>query len=287
MKRLLLALGLASLSLSWALADSLGDAARREEERRKKVEEKGGAPSHVISQEELAANKGRTSTDGAGGAAVSSPSTSAPRSPGSARGKSPQADSSMWAARAAALEAEVQAAEHELDAAKSIPAVYDARFAYDPRYRIRTDPGEAKVRAAQARLDAARLAREAFEDDARRQSIPPGWLRGQPGPAADPGPEARVQATDEPLWRQRMAAARAEVESAQWEYDSTMKQGVVPRIGGVATDTAEGMERYRAALERIQKNQESAKARLAAVQQALADLEEEARRSGTPPGWLR
>jgi hypothetical protein len=285
MKRLLLALGVASLSSSWAFADSLGAVAKREEERRQKIEGKGGAPSRVISEDELAASRGRTATEGASRAPAAS--TSAPAPSASAGGRSLQTDASRWAARAAALEAEVQAATRELDAAKSIPAVYDARYAYDPRYRIRTDPGEARVRAAQARLGAARGALEAFEDDARRQSIPPGWLRGQSGPATEPGPEAQAQTTDEPVWRQRMAAARAEVESAQWEYDSTMKQGVVPGIGGFATDTAAGMERYRAALERIQKKQEGAQERLAAAQQALADLADEARRSGAPPGWLR
>jgi len=106
-------------------------------------------------------------------------------------------------------------------------------------------------------------------------------------------PKARTGAGDEAYWRRRakarrdaVAAAEARVAQAQATLDQTqaglrqplpgdaMRQ--VPR--SVATDSAR-----RAA----GTNLEAAKAELARARKAVEDLEDEARRKGVLPGWLR
>jgi hypothetical protein len=100
--------------------------------------------------------------------------------------------------------------------------------------------------------------------------------RGRDREASAPSPAVReARSTQESDWRRRAATARAAVESAQWEYDSTHKPSVWSN-GGFHGDTPTE-----------KRKQNEAKARLDAARQAQADLEEEARRAGIPPEWLR
>jgi hypothetical protein len=94
-------------------------------------------------------------------------------------------------------------------------------------------------------------------------------------------------AKDEKYWRQRMTDAR---EAA--DRDRTLADAVQSRINALTTDfvnrddpsqravIARDRERALAELERLKKQ-------IIADQKAITDLEEEARRAGVPPGWLR
>jgi hypothetical protein len=247
-KRWMAALCLVLGASAWSGADSLGDAARREQERRKKMEDGGKAPSRVLTEDDLPA-KARPPVE----ATTAPPAADAAvRRPlpfiGAPGHARPGDDPASWAARRRELEADVRKAEADLAAAS-----------------------DQKRQEALAVRDGARRALSAFEEDARRQGIPSGWRRLPP--ASEPREAASVPATGEARsaqeleWRRRSAALRAAVEAAQWEYDSTRK----PSVWSNGTRT----------------KQDEAKARLAAARQARADLEEEARRTGIPPVWLR
>jgi hypothetical protein len=199
MKRLLWLLVAALTVAPSVRAESLGDAAKREEERRKKIEESGEGSSPVIHETELWLNKGKIANEGGSAPATPAdlPSGSSAAKANSSSATTPQkkdskGDAAAWAARTAPLETRVREAERALEAAKAAPlstgvgrTVYvDSNGGYygsqdsGASYESAKKYHEESVAKAQARLDAARKALEALEDEARRQSIPPGWLRG-------------------------------------------------------------------------------------------------------------
>jgi hypothetical protein len=99
------------------------------------------------------------------------------------------------------------------------------------------------------------------------------------------GEETEVR--DEKYWRERMTTARATLERTRIFADALQS-----RINALATDFVNRddpaqraqleLERQRAIaeLDRVKKE-------IAEQTKAIADIEEEARKAGVPPGWLR
>jgi hypothetical protein len=104
-----------------------------------------------------------------------------------------------------------------------------------------------------------------------------------PGGKAEPIPEEKDQA----FWKGRMGAARAAVDRSKIFADALQS-----RINALTTDFVNRddpaqraqieLERQRAIaeLDRVKKE-------IAEQTKAIADIEEEARKAGVPPGWLR
>lgn len=89
--------------------------------------------------------------------------------------------------------------------------------------------------------------------------------------------------SDESLWRGRVAQAKARVERARRKHQTLAGLNLVPGYEYVD-------ERGRTVIgsvEQLQGMTAAAKADLDAAEKALADILEEARRAGVPPGWLR
>jgi len=132
------------------------------------------------------------------------------------------------------------------------------------------------------------------------KSSAPAATTSQPSPAATPSgdgprtagaedkpkPEADRKA-QEAAWRQRVQAARDALQRSQMFADALQSQ-----INGLTADfTARDDPAQRAV---IADNRQKALAELDRVKtditqqnKAIADIQEEARRAGIPPGWLR
>ena len=168
----------------------------------------------------------------------------------------------------------------------------------------------ASVASAQSLADLAR------KEEARRKKVkapsrvitnkdlhatdapPPPLPPAQPATEATPdkpesaAPAAKTDdadqaAKDEQAWRQRMADARQALERSQMYADALQS-----KINALWADfTARDDPAQRAVLEVERKRaiaeQERVKGEIEAGKKAIADLEEEARRAGVPPGWLR
>ena len=112
------------------------------------------------------------------------------------------------------------------------------------------------------------------------------------GPAAGPGEDSLTSdeeklAKDEQAWRQRMTDARQALDRSQMYLDALQS-----KINALWADfTARDDPAQRAQLETERKRAlsefERVKIEIEANKKALADLEEEARKAGVPPGWLR
>lgn len=106
-------------------------------------------------------------------------------------------------------------------------------------------------------------------------------------PAAEAPPEEKEPPRDQAYWSGRMAELRS-----QLERDQTYIDALQSRVNALSADFVNMddparravVERERqkalAELDRLKKTAEDGK-------KALAELEEEARRAGVPPGWLR
>jgi type IV secretory pathway VirB10-like protein len=117
-------------------------------------------------------------------------------------------------------------------------------------------------------------------------------------PAATPAPDAAApgdkpvdedqqREQDEQAWRQKMADARVALERSQMYADALQS-----KINALWADfTARDDPAQRAQLELERKRslaeQERVKGEIATQKKAIADLEEEARKAGVPPGWIR
>ena len=114
-----------------------------------------------------------------------------------------------------------------------------------------------------------------------------------PAPAPTPVPaeqkpaEEKKDEKDETYWRNRMAQAREALRRAEAFADALQS-----RINALSTDVVNRDDPYQRAkladdrlkalaeLQRVQGEIEQAK-------KAIADIEEEARQAGIPPGWVR
>jgi hypothetical protein len=104
-----------------------------------------------------------------------------------------------------------------------------------------------------------------------------------PGGKAEPAPEEKDQAH----WKGRIGAARAAVDRSKIFADALQS-----RINALTTDfTNRDDPAQRAQLElerqRALAELDRVKKEIAEQTKAIADIEEEARRAGVPPGWLR
>jgi hypothetical protein len=158
--------------------------------------------------------------------------------------------------------------------------------------------------------DAARKARERREKNAKEgvkaksytqddvQKAPP--LANDPNkPAASSGsskslsprsssgefpfPNTTVAGQSESAWRSRIATANKRVEDARKEYEYWNSYTLVP--GEVLVDDKE--RPVITSIGQLQAKTAAAKRVLEATEKGLANLEEEARKAGVPPGWLR
>jgi len=114
----------------------------------------------------------------------------------------------------------------------------------------------------------------------------PSKAQGQAAAAAQPDQKPDPK-KDESYWRGRITEARQGLARAQM-----FQEALQSRINGLTTDFLSrddpaqrrviGMDRQKAAaeLDRVTKE-------IAQFKKAIADIEEDARRAGVPPGWLR
>lgn len=109
-----------------------------------------------------------------------------------------------------------------------------------------------------------------------------------PAPAPDPSSESATSAAqDEKYWRTRITQARERLQRSQ-----LFQEALQSRISALTTDfvnrddpaqrtvIANDRDTALAELDRVKKEIDD-------LTKAIADIEEEARRAGVPPGWLR
>jgi hypothetical protein len=164
-------------------AQSLGSAAEKEKERRRTTARAKGGGSRVITDEQLAANKGRLANDPdnvgmePGEPPSASPPAATPASaskPGGSAGVDDSARRSEWRMRVLRARQRISEAEQALAKARA-----------DVARVLRRNPQwvEGLTRALEARAQAetelarARQAVDELEEEARRAGVPPGWLR--------------------------------------------------------------------------------------------------------------
>lgn len=99
--------------------------------------------------------------------------------------------------------------------------------------------------------------------------------------------DADGDAKDEAYWRSRMAEARSGLERLRIFNDALQS-----RLNALATDIVnrdDPAQRSQLELERQRAlaEMERVKQEIADQTKAIADIEEEARKAGVPPGWLR
>ena len=111
--------------------------------------------------------------------------------------------------------------------------------------------------------------------------VPSVNLPGGNGQAAD------TERKDEAYWRQRITGARSALERSRIFADALQS-----RLNALATDIVnrdDPAQRAQLELERqrAMAEMERVKQEMAEQTKAIADIEEEARKAGVPPGWLR
>ena len=130
------------------------------------------------------------------------------------------------------------------------------------------------------------------QDGQPAASSPSGAVQGQPGQPGQPAtPQPPAAAVDEKkteaYWRQRMTDARDGLSRAE-----TFQDALQTRINSLTTDFTnrdDPAQRARIATDRQKALAEldRVKKEIQQYQKAIADIQEEARRAGIPPGWLR
>lgn len=107
-------------------------------------------------------------------------------------------------------------------------------------------------------------------------------------PAGEPAPdEAQQRDQDEQAWRAKMADARQALERNEMYADAL--QSKINALWADFTARDNPVQRAQIEIERKKAlaEHERVKAEIEAQKKAIADLEEEARKAGVPPGWLR
>jgi hypothetical protein len=172
----------ATATSGWA--QSMSDAAQREKERRQKAREQAGGPARVVTGDDLKSNGGKLANDPS--AASSSPAPGGggkvfPTAPQPEAGESAARSSqeSQWRSRARAAEARVERAQKAYDTLRSLYLVNGEYYADKNGRPLVTSAEQLQklTEQAKAELDAAKKALDDLQESARRQSVPPGWLR--------------------------------------------------------------------------------------------------------------
>ncbi len=99
--------------------------------------------------------------------------------------------------------------------------------------------------------------------------------------------ESKDEEKGEAWWRQRITAARTELQRNEMAAEAFQS-----RVNALTTDFAARDDPYQRAQISIDRQKtlnelERVKAEIIRLKQAVADIEEEARVAGVPPGWLR
>ena len=160
------------------------------------------------------------------------------------------------------------------------------------------------ARQEEARRKAVKAPAKVYTNDSLRAdpSSPPPAVAGAPGSAGSSAPGASQQAAtpapapeagakdsakDEAFWKKRMAAARDAVERAK-----IFAEALQTRINSLSNDWAARDDPYQRA--KIGADRDKALAELGRVQKevldgtkAIAAIQEEARKTGVPAGWVR
>jgi hypothetical protein len=162
-----------------------------------------------------------------------------------------------------------------------------ARREHARRRRVEASGDKARV-ITESELSAGRTASAAApKADATRPSAveDESALRdeSEDGSAAPPSDDAGRR-DQEDMWRGRMLEARNSVEFARRRHEYLSTLVMVP--GKYYVDEESGRAVI-TSTEQLQQLTAEALADRHAAEQALADLEERARRAGVPPGWLR
>ena len=124
---------------------------------------------------------------------------------------------------------------------------------------------------------------------------PPVAATPAPAPGPDAPPAAKSPADveeekakeDQQAWRQKMADARLALERNQMYADAL--QSKINALWADFTARDDPAQRAQIELERKRAlaEQERVKAEIETQKKAIADIEEEARKAGVPPGWIR
>ena len=161
-----------------------------------------------------------------------------------------------------------------------------------------------------ALLSSQNLADAAKKEEARRKTVKAAGKvytnkdLGAPDSAAPPPPSKPAEATagaaketekpaeKEPVKDQAYWAARMNELRTQLQRDQTYVDALQTRVNSLSADFVnrdDPAQRAQIANERQKSTAEleRLKAQIEAGKKAIADLEEEARRAGVPPGWLR
>lgn len=117
--------------------------------------------------------------------------------------------------------------------------------------------------------------------------VPPVPAVGADQPDAIPAPAPPAAERDQAYWSARISAARAALQRSE-----TLAAALQSRINALTTDfVARDDPAQRAVIEQDRLKAlaelERLKREIADQTQAIADIQEEARRAGVPPGWLR
>jgi cell division septation protein DedD len=128
------------------------------------------------------------------------------------------------------------------------------------------------------------------KDDVPKATVPsPAPATSQPKPAADEKGAAKPDepVKDEAWWKGRAAKAREELRR-----NEMFAEALQTRINSLTSDFASRDDPYQRARigdDRVKAlaEMDRVKAEIELQKKAIADIEEEARRAGVPPGWLR
>ena len=106
-------------------------------------------------------------------------------------------------------------------------------------------------------------------------------------PAEKPADESAAAEQDEQAWRKKMADARVALERSQMYADAL--QSKINALWADFTARDDPAQRAQIELERKRALAEQARVKdeIEKQKKAIADLEEEARKAGVPPGWIR
>jgi hypothetical protein len=106
-------------------------------------------------------------------------------------------------------------------------------------------------------------------------------------PAEKPADESAAAVQDEQAWRKKMADARVALERSQMYADAL--QSKINALWADFTARDDPAQRAQIELERKRALAEQARVKdeIEKQKKAIADLEEEARKAGVPPGWIR
>jgi len=171
-------------SLAWG--QSLGEVAQKEKERRKQNEQ-AGVKTRVVTEEDLKNNKGQLANDpGAASAKSATPATKPaqgeslfPEEESRSSGPDRRQQEASWRARAAQARERIAVTKKTYEFLNSQYLAQGERFVDEQGRTVIASVEQLRAMIAKAKsaMDAAEKALVDLEESARRQSVPPGWLR--------------------------------------------------------------------------------------------------------------